>query len=394
VAHRPTGALAEPVDIVRRHSLSLEPRTAAALPPRLGRATFSALFHGIDGAPRSASADDWARDAHEIVHHRLAGLALAAAEADGVELDPATREHLVHQRETDMVRSLAAEAMAPAALRALGEAGIPGVVTKGPGIARMYALPSLRPFRDIDILVDPSRFEAARRILGELGFRQLPDREGPRSYFPIRCREAMNLFRDDGTAIDLHHHVPPWVWGRRLPFARIHRRAERLDVAGGTVAVADRVHNLIVAALHLISDGGRPGQTPLIWRDLVEMAAACDPAAAEREARAVGLDWCLAFVLRNLPEFARPHQLLEHLGHVRPSRLDAFRLRHLLPPALGSRHLVGQAFCLPTANAAAFMAGYLVPSRAFLQRRYGSAWAYGRWWRDAFGRFREAHPIP
>lgn len=363
------------------------------LPP-LGRATFRALFHGVEGGPEGSEASEWARDAHEIVHHRLAGLALAAAQVDGVQLDPTTESHLQQQRDTDIVRSLAAEVAAPAAIQALRDAGIPSVITKGPGIARAYPLPSLRPFRDIDILVPSARFDAAKRVLRQLGFQGLAEREGPRSYFHLRCREAVNLFRQDGTAIDLHHHIPPWIWGRRLSFSPIHERSEELSLAGGTVPVARSVHNLIIASLHLISDGGRPGQTPLIWRDLVEMAAVCDPQEAERESRSVKLNWCLALVLRALPEFARPTQLLERLGDERPGAADAFRLRHLLPPAIGSRHLVGQAFCLPVPNAAAFMAGYLVPSRGFLRRRYGSPWAYGRWWREAFGRFREAQSIP
>jgi hypothetical protein len=363
------------------------------LPP-LGSATYRALFHGVAGGPEGSEASEWARDVHEIVHHRLAGLALAAAQVDGVDLDPSTQSYLQQQRDTDMVRSLAAEVAAPAAIQALRDTGIPSVITKGPGIAQAYPLPSLRPFRDIDILVPPSGFEAAKQLLGRLGFHPLPEREGPRSYFYRRCREAVNLFRDDGTAVDLHHHIPPWIWGRNLSFSHVYGRCKELPLAGAVVRIAHPVHNLLIAGLHVISDGGRPGQTPLIWRDLVVMAAACDPDEVEGEARSVGLDWCLALVLRALPEFARPRGLLERLGEVPPRPFDAFRLQRLLPPALGSRHLVGQAFCLPAPNAAAFMAGYLVPSRGFLRRRYGSPWAYGRWWRDAFGRFWDAQAIP
>ncbi|HEX5914128.1 MAG TPA: hypothetical protein VFY54_13450, partial [Rubrobacter sp.] len=83
-------------------------------------------------------------------------------------------------------------------------------------------------------------------------------------------------------------------------------------------------------------------------------------------------------------------ELVRHLGAARPGRADGFRLRHLLPPAVGSRHVIGQAFRLPFPNAVSFMAGYLVPSRAFLTGRYGSPNAYGQWWGDAFGRLREA----
>jgi hypothetical protein len=363
------------------------------LPP-LGRATAQALFHGIDGAPSGAAPGDWAQDLHVIVHHRLAGLALAAAAADGTKLDQRTEDLLTQARDTDIVRSMAAEVAAPAAIARLREAGVGPVVTKGPGIADTYPQPALRPFRDIDILVPHKGFLRARRALEGLGFHSLPDRERPRAYFDLRCREAVNLFREDGTSIDLHHHIPPWIWGRRLSFQDIRARAQPFHLPAGVVPVADRLHNLLIACLHLISDGGRPGQTLLIWRDMVSLAHATDPRSGAEEARRVGLDWCLAFLLRALPEFARPREVLWHLGGARPDRADAFRLHHLLPPAIGSRHVVGQAFRLPFPNAMSFLAGYLWPSRGFLQRRYGSPNAYRRWWGDAFGRLREAQSLP
>jgi hypothetical protein len=359
----------------------------------MGRATKQALFHGIEGAPSGATPEDWARDLHPIAHHRLAGLALAAIAADGTKLDRRTEELLTQTRDTDVVRSMASEVAAPAAIARLQDVGVPAVVTKGPGIAATYPEPSLRPFRDIDILVPPERFVLAKRALEATGFHRLPERQRPRRYFDLRCREAVNLFRDDGTSIDLHHRIPPWIWGRRLSFRAIRDRARPFELPAGDVLVADRLDNLLIACLHLISDGGRPGQTLLIWRDLVSLAHATDPQIAAAEARRVDLDWCLALILGALPPFARPLELLDRLGPPRPRWGDAFRLRHLLPPAVGSRHVVGQVFRLPLPNAASFMAGYLVPSRSFLRDRYGSPNAYGRWWGDAFGRLREAQML-
>jgi hypothetical protein len=387
-----------PVTIVRRGRSPLlkDPRRlSVGLLPSMGKATRRALFHGIgDEAGQALQPSEWARDLDQIVRHRLAGLALAAARADGVSLDEATDSHLQWTRNADSMRSLAVEAAAPHVIEKLQEAGVPSVITKGPGIARAYPLPALRPFRDIDLLVPPDRFGVAKRVLGELGFHSLPERERPRPYFHRYCREAINLYREGEVSIDLHHRIPPWIWGRRLSFRSVRQRSEELRLPGGPVRIADPIHNLLIASLHLISDGGRPGQTLLIWRDLVALAGVCQPEEAAKEARRQGLDWCLALVLRELPEFARPTELLRHLAEARPGRRDAFRLRHLLPPAVGSHHLVGQAFRLPVANAAAFIVGYLVPTRAFLQHRYGKKWAYREWWRDALGRFREAQSLP
>jgi hypothetical protein len=63
----------------------------------------------------------------------------------------------------------------------------------------------------------------------------------------------------------------------------------------------------------------------------------------------------------------RPRPLMDRLGTPQPPPGDAFRLRRLLPPALGSRHQIAQVFRLPAPNAMAFLAGYVVPSREFLR---------------------------
>ncbi|HEX5914096.1 MAG TPA: hypothetical protein VFY54_13275, partial [Rubrobacter sp.] len=75
--------------------------------PAMGRGTEQALFHGIPGAPSGAEPEDWARDLHVIAHHRMAGLALAAAAADGTKLDQRTEDLLAQARDSDLVRSMA-----------------------------------------------------------------------------------------------------------------------------------------------------------------------------------------------------------------------------------------------------------------------------------------------
>jgi hypothetical protein len=175
-----------------------------------------------------------------------------------------------------------------------------------------------------------------------------------------------------------------------MRFESLLERSRVLPLGDGTVRIAHPLHNFLIACLHMISDKGRPGREPMIWRDVAVLGRACPPEEVTREARRVGIDWCARLILEELPPYARPAELLRHLGGARPGPLDAFRLRHLLPPSIGSKHQVAMVFRLPVLNGLAFMGGYLVPSPRFIRARYGRALAYGSWWRDAFGRLKDA----
>ena len=367
----------------------MKDRSSSALFPQLGEATTAALFFGVEGASLNPVGPDiWREELPSIVNHRLAGLALAAARATGVDLDPKTLSSLQQTHTRECARVLVIEARAIEVADALRARGIAQVVTKGPGIARAYPDPSMRPFGDIDVLVPQDRFDPALRTLSGLGFREAGPQ--PRSYFNRHCREAVNLKRDDGASLDLHHHIPPWIWGRRMDFPDVLARSEPIAVSGGSLQIACSVHNLMIAGLHVISDKGRPGRTLIVWRDLVSLSRSCEPESVVREARKFRLDWLLGFVLRELPAFARPVELLDHLGPACPSRANAARLHLLLPPGIGSRHQISQALRLPFMNGLAFMAGYLLPSQAFLRSRFGHGWSYLSWWDEALLRLREA----
>lgn len=369
---------------------------ARSLFPKVGPVTAASLFHGIDGAP-VAPGDPraWDDELEVLLRHRLSGLALAHAERHGVRLSPDTRSSLHEAHLRNVARALTVESTAVKVLDVLEPRSIPYVVTKGPGVALTYPEPSLRPYGDIDVLVPPDRFQDAMRALASIGFEEYFGTGEPRAYFDGFCREGVNLIRPDGGSIDLHHRIPPWVWGERLAFPRLFARSRRIDVAGGRIRTLDPTHNVLVAALHVISDRrDQPGSKLITWRDVVSLARACDPERVVAEARRVELDWYLAFILRQVPRSVRPEHLVDRLGRPHPSSGDAFRLRRLLPPALGSRHQIAQVFRLPAPNAMAFLGGYIVPSRDFLRKRYGRDGGYVRWWREATGRLRDARDLP
>lgn len=371
-------------------------RGPTSLFPEVGPVTAATLFHDVPGAPSAPTdAGAWDEELDVLLEQRLSGFALAAAARSQVHLSPGTEAllHGAHMRAA--ARAMAIESTAASALEVLASRSIPFVVSKGPGIALSYPQPALRPYGDIDVLVPPDRFSEAMSSLGSLGFEEYFDTGEPRSYFDGYCREGVNLVRADGGSIDLHHRIPPWVWGTHLGFARLLERSREIELVGGRVRVLDPTHNILVAALHIISDRrDQPGSKLITWRDIVSLAQVCDPEAVVAEAQRLGLDWYLAFILRQLPPSIRPDQLTKLLGHPHTNAGDAFRLRRLIPPALGSRHQIAQVFRLPIPNAVAFLGGYVVPSRVFLRKRYGQDGGYVRWWREATGRLRDARDAP
>ncbi len=97
-------------------------------------------------------------------------------------------------------------------IRAMSERGIPFAISKGPGIALAYPNANERPFGDIDVLVPKRHFLSAQRLLASHAYTKDIRNVTPWSWFDRRCQEAVNMRGPDGGSIDLHHHVPPWLW--------------------------------------------------------------------------------------------------------------------------------------------------------------------------------------
>jgi len=344
--------------------------------------TIATLFHGVQGAPLApADPASWQRELPTLIEEGLAGLAIGALDRSQATIEPALREQLIDVHRAEIVMSRVAQAWAPEAVSRLHADAVDAVVVKGPAVAMFYPRPGLRPFEDVDVLVPRERFRIAMHALALDGFvRPVP----PRGYFPLLCREGVNMWRPDGASIDLHHRIPPWAFTGAMTFDRIRRTSFPLDLGRGIVQVASSSHNLLIAALQII--GYRAGSSIKLkaWRDIYELAGRCEVSEAAREARVLKLDWFLALVLRQLPSYARPGALLEALGAARPTRGQMARLRGLVPPAIGSRNYsVGRLYRLPPANGLAYLAAKAFPSQEFLRNVCGSRWAYVKWWRGA-----------
>lgn len=365
--------------------------------PRIDPVTEAILFFGIPGAP-DVPTEREPEDAAllSVLANRLSTLAVDATKATPLQISPADMERLQVGRRSEAAVSLRMDAWAPKLQAELTSHGVASLVIKGPAMADAYGVRAWRSYRDIDLLVSPNDFVRARAVLGERGFSTPDALEPARKYFDRSCMEATTLARADGVVIDLHHHITPWIWGRRLSLQTLLTTSRRLEIATGTLTVPAIEDLLLIASLHVICDRSRPEHDLLIWRDIATLATAVDPQRAASRASAAGLSWVLRSVFAALPPYARPRELQERLDDARPSWSDRVRLRGIIPRSGVGAHMAARAFRLPLPNAAAYVAGYLVPSRAFLRIRYGRPRAYAAWWRDSTGRYRSdlARPRP
>lgn len=117
------------------------------------------------------------------------------------------------------------------------------------------------------------------------------------------------------------------------------------------------------------------------WRDLLTLARVCEPYDVLTLAARYDLVGWLRWIISELPEFVRPVPLWDLLRMSGEEPTNMLRLRHLLPPAVGSRHIIGQALRLPIGNALSYLVAMSVPSRRFLQTKLpGSRFSYVKWW--------------
>lgn len=205
------------------------------------------------------------------------------------------------------------------ALTQLDRRGIPGILLKGPAIARWLYVDEVRYSRDIDLLVSPARFDDAQAALAEIGY-EVPLAGAPSSETGPNTN---TLIHPNGIRIDLHHRLigtpadpPEHCWRvlsqRTVPFPLVTGTVVRaLDVQARTMHLA----------LHVAQNG--PGDAkPLadlerglaqVGRDDWKAAAALAIEARALRAFAEGLRACPAgremATALGLPETARDLEL-------------------------------------------------------------------------------------
>ena len=210
----------------------------------------------------------------------------------------------------DTVVSMVNRQMRRQVTDALAERGIPSLVIKGESFAdALYAEPSLRSFRDVDLLVPVEQLQPAAEVMRQLGFEQLHDtsRYGGQFYGQQEWQST------DGykTSVEVHWNIvnsPRLRQHGGLTWEHLHRGAEGLSPAGMLLVAA--VHAAVghqFDRLQQLCDvrqvcRGRGGEIDYGWlRDLARRSKTQKPLAwtLAVAARVFGCEHCRA-ALREL----------------------------------------------------------------------------------------------
>lgn len=364
-----------------------------ALFPSLSPVVEAVLFLDFaEPSPASLRAPWSDADIARLAQQRLASLALRLVMRYEVPLPPRNMDALRAAAFKASSTTLHHTARSARALAVLSEDHIPFVISKGPGIALTCRGVNERPFTDLDVLVTPNNFSRALARLAALDYSEHIQNRPPWPWFDRYCREAVNLRSAEGGSIDLHHHLPPWLWTRNLDVQTLIAAGEVQHFAGSDLPLLPPEHNLLVTAFHVVSDHDRPGQTLMAWRDLLTLARACQPQEALLLANRANLVGWLRWVIGELPDQVRPTELWQALSVSGQQPANRLRLWQLLPPAFGSRHALGHALRLPAPNSWYYVLGMLVPSRQFLHTKLPESHSpYLTWWRDCYLRVLAAY---
>lgn len=259
-------------------------------------------------------------------------------------------------------RALAADAAVAALVPRFAAAGIDVLLLRGPAIAaRLHDPGELRPYNDVDLLVAPASWEAARQVLAAAG---LTPPLGGRALPSGMTDHAESWgWASAGTSVDLHRRVD----GMPLDAAwtALAQGAAPLPVGGAAVLAPDAAGVALVVALHAAQHGRGDAR---VMDDLGRAVARLDEdvwRTALARARAADVERFLAAALAFTPEGAA---LAAALGAEGAPAGAGERLRLGTPPhgAFTVAHL-GE---LPLARRPGYLARKVVPHPEFMRAQW------------------------
>jgi len=218
---------------------------------------------------------------------------------------------------------------------ALRVAGVASIVLKGPALAAtVYPHPSLRPYRDLDLLCREEDWSTVYHVLVDLGFQPVQPLPAP----PPKVWERKAYYhsqyyrRHDRVLVEIHYDL--WQIGLRPRLGDAYwRRAVEVDGDGCPIRVLAPEDQVLHACVHL----NHHGYSRLIWfSDLLHLLArhrqldwAYLIEAARREGVALSLYFSLVY-LERLFAVKTPAGVLAAL---RPAFPQAWLHDRLWPPA-------------------------------------------------------------
>jgi hypothetical protein len=237
-------------------------------PRNLPLSIFEAL-RGNPGAVPADEASDWMRWLDVLSAHRVLPLLYRHVVRGGFapSLPAGVMAHIKNAYMTSWAGSARLERELGFIATVFGRGKIPFLVLKGPAFSRtIYEDPAMRPFDDLDLLVNAKDFRRARSLLKSIGYRATTG---------LGLEHHQEFLKEEKGyehRVELHRTLnifPRIGWG--LPVREVFEKAIEVKAEGCTFRTLDPIHAFLHSALHIFTHHRE--EIRLIWiHDLAQMA--------------------------------------------------------------------------------------------------------------------------
>ena len=186
-------------------------------PPAVEEVLWAIASYGLDASGRTLPAepvDDktFPMLINKVARAKLIGLFAAAVENGDLPVTPDQRTLVADRHLEAMCHTLYLERLLLDLAGHLDDAAIPFRLLKGSSVASLdYEDPCLRPFVDVDLLVESATFDRTVAVLESAGVRRLW--AAPRPGFDRRFGKGSTLLSPEGYEVDLHRTFVSGPWG-------------------------------------------------------------------------------------------------------------------------------------------------------------------------------------
>lgn len=218
-------------------------------------------------------APDWSEFLRMAEHHGVQALAARNLIAHARRLPPEIEQELRSHYEENIRRNLRFAGELARIAEYFEKKKLRAVPYKGPALAEsVYGDLALRNFSDLDFLISPADFEAAKSALAELEYRPSSELSPEAERFWLRIGYECGFDGAAGrTLVELQWAVLPYFYGVNLPTDDLLARSGRAAQAGREVPALAPEDLLLVLCLHAAKH---------LWMRLIWV---CDIAQALRQ---------------------------------------------------------------------------------------------------------------
>ncbi|MBX6763116.1 MAG: nucleotidyltransferase family protein [Rubrobacteraceae bacterium] len=247
----------------------------------------------------------WEEFVHAVRGHNVAPLVLKKLEEVGLEYVPGdVVRSLQEVRWVSVTNSLYMSGELIRLHEILRSEGISAIPYKGPVLAQLaYGGLGMRPFGDLDLLVDREEVPLARDLLLSSGYRIESEVEGiPQRTWLDRETELVFARSDGRCVVELHWELTDRCFPLPLDLGAMRGRLQRVTLAGGVVPTLSTEDTLLALCAH----GAKHLWQRLLWvcdvaglvrRSAPDWDMLLEAAGEARGRRMLGLGLLLAHTL-------------------------------------------------------------------------------------------------